>query len=163
MFSSGICSSSARRRRKSNCTRAKTVNTGLEFYSTPRCSHCPHRNLPESPSGVCGAGVQLYNGVWVSGGLQEELWAHLEVTLKSVEDERLFPVELPLHFQRQAADGWLEVRLLRVHHEPYPVLHGVLEHRFRFNYQSAIYIMSSFGFSMKYSVEHRCVSAHNLL
>lgn len=53
--------------------------------------------------------------------------SHLEVTLKSVEDDWLFSVEFSLHFQGQATNSRLEVRLLCVHHEPYSVLNGMLE------------------------------------
>lgn len=51
---------------------------------------------------------------------------HLEVTLVSVENDRLLAVELSLHLQGQSTDGGLEVRLLGVHHQPHPVLQGVL-------------------------------------
>lgn len=55
-----------------------------------------------------------------------ELWSHLEVTLVSVENEWLFSVEFPLHFQGQSTNSWLEVRLLGVHHQPYSTVHGLL-------------------------------------
>lgn len=45
-----------------------------------------------------------------------ELQPHLEVTLVSVENDRLLSVESSLHFQGQSTYSWLEVRLLGVHH-----------------------------------------------
>lgn len=57
-----------------------------------------------------------------------ELWPHLEVTLVSVENDRLLSVEFPLHFQGQSTNSWLEVCLFGVHHQPYPILQGMLEH-----------------------------------
>lgn len=64
---------------------------------------------------ICGNSPQ--------GGLRH----HLQVTLVGVEDDRLLSVEFSLHFQRQTADGGLEVRLLGVNHQPHSMLHGVLE------------------------------------
>lgn len=55
--------------------------------------------------------------------------SHLEITLISVENHRLLSVEFSLHFQRQSTNGWLEVRLFGVHHQPHPMLHGILWHR----------------------------------
>lgn len=54
---------------------------------------------------------------------------HLQVTLVSVEYDRLLPVEFSLHFQGQPADGGLEVRLLGVNHQSDSMLHGVLDNR----------------------------------
>lgn len=53
---------------------------------------------------------------------------HFEVALVGVEDVGFFSVEDPLHLQGQSADGWLEIRLFCVHHQPHAVLHSVLEH-----------------------------------
>lgn len=47
-------------------------------------------------------------------------WPYLEVALECVEDERLIHVELALHLQGQAADGWLEVALLSINHQAHP-------------------------------------------
>lgn len=44
------------------------------------------------------------------------LVSHLEVTLVSVENDGLLPVEYPLHFQGQPTNSWLEIGLLGVHH-----------------------------------------------
>lgn len=52
--------------------------------------------------------------------------AHPEVALERVEDERPLHVEPALRLQRQAADGRLEVSLLRIHHQPHAHLAGFL-------------------------------------
>lgn len=52
--------------------------------------------------------------------------SYLEVALVRVEDDGLFSVVLPLHLQRQPADGRLQVGLLCIHHQTHAVLQGML-------------------------------------
>lgn len=87
-------------------------------YPQLRCRRLPKKK----PQGETRAAGTICGNL-LQGGLRH----HLQVTLVGVEDDRLLSVELSLHFQRQTADGGLEVRLLGVNHQPHSLLHGVLE------------------------------------
>merc|ERR1719458_2074287 len=51
----------------------------------------------------------------------------LQVALVRVEHNCLFRVVCPHQLHCQPVDGWLEVRLLSVHHHPHVLLLGILE------------------------------------
>lgn len=60
----------------------------------------------------------------VKGEVVERL---LQVALVGVEDDGLLLVVLLHHLHREAGNGWLEVCLFSIHHDPHISCSGILE------------------------------------
>lgn len=84
--------------------------------------------------------------------LLPHFYSDLKVTLVGVEYYWFLSVELPLHFQSQTADCWLEICLLCIHHEPDTICHSMLENTQTHTHLRNLYFICSWCISTLFLV-----------